>query len=90
MQRVSYVERVADNVASSLPRRTLTSRCAPPGGGASSAQQDEEVAIAGAAAIQNAESAGDPKADVTHVPAATVVKSFSESVSVATTTGPQS
>jgi glc operon protein GlcG len=40
--------------------------------GASSAQQDEEVAIAGAAAIE----ASAPTAQVTHVPAATVAKSY--------------
>jgi glc operon protein GlcG len=42
--------------------------------GASSAQQDEEVAIAGAAAIE----ASTPTAHVTHVPAVTVAKSYSE------------
>jgi len=42
--------------------------------GASSAQQDEEVAIAGAAAIE----ASTPTAHVTHLPAATVAKSYSE------------
>jgi glc operon protein GlcG len=40
--------------------------------GASSAQQDEEVAIAGAAVIE----ASAPTAQVTHVPAATVAKSY--------------
>ena len=45
--------------------------------GASSAQQDEEVAIAGAAAIEDNTAAAGPKVEVTHVPAATVVKSFS-------------
>jgi glc operon protein GlcG len=40
--------------------------------GASSAQQDEEVAMAGAAAIE----ASEPKAQVSHVPAATVAKSY--------------
>jgi glc operon protein GlcG len=40
--------------------------------GASSAQQDEEVAIAGAAAIEPSA----PTAHVTHVPAATVAKSY--------------
>ncbi len=42
--------------------------------GASSAQQDEEVANAGAAAIE----ASAPTARVTHVPAATVAKSYSD------------
>jgi uncharacterized protein GlcG (DUF336 family)/mannose-6-phosphate isomerase-like protein (cupin superfamily) len=57
--------------------------------GASSAQQDEEVAIAGAAVIQEAEAAAAPKADVIHVPAAIVVKSFSEGTTGATlATGP--
>lgn len=42
--------------------------------GASSAQQDEEVAIAGAAAIE----ASVPTAQVNHVPAATVAKSYGE------------
>jgi glc operon protein GlcG len=41
--------------------------------GASSAQQDEEVAMAGAAAIE----AAAPTARVTHVPAATVARSYS-------------
>lgn len=52
--------------------------------GASSAQQDEEVAIAGAAAIQDTKAAASPKADVIHVPAATVVKSFSTGTTGAT------
>jgi len=52
--------------------------------GASSAQQDEEVAIAGAAAVQDTTGAASPKANVTHVPAATVVKSFSAGTSGAT------
>ena len=57
--------------------------------GASSAEQDEEVAIAGAAAIQDMKGAASPKADVTHVPAATVVKSFSAGTTGATlATGP--
>ena len=57
--------------------------------GASSAQQDEEVAIAGAAAIQDTAAAATPQANVTHVPAATVVKSFSAGTTGATlATGP--
>lgn len=57
--------------------------------GASSAQQDEEVAIAGAAAIQDDTVASSPKAGVTHVPAATVLKSFSTGTTGATlATGP--
>jgi glc operon protein GlcG len=57
--------------------------------GASSAQQDEEVAIAGAAAIQETGADAAPKAGVTRVPAATVVKAFSEGAAGATlATGP--
>ena len=52
--------------------------------GASSAQQDEEVALAGAAAIQGNSAAAGPETSVTHVPAATVVKSFSTGASGAT------